>query len=422
MTHAVRYIDELKACSKVYLACSGGIDSMVLLHILKSNNISIHVLHANFRLRGTDSTKDASFVAAYCEKQKIPFTIQVLDVTKKKKNEQQSIQQLARDMRYKWFEECLDASPKSVLCTAHHADDSIEQMWIRMLSSGTLLTCQGIPAKRERIRRPMIDWSKSEMQKYALHHGISWREDASNVESKYTRNAIRLDLIPMMEKIDPRAKAASQRLMSEVARLHNECLIQIIKALGAEIREHHFFVDQQIWENALTVWKEVLLGYWKNSALGLSELDKLMQKGALGKFISFDDFYVLKEREGLWFGRHSLDEMTLIQVPKSLFKDAASKQKESSKHIDLSDKQTLMIRKIQSDDKLFLAHQNKYRSIKKIFNDQKWLHHRRKSAIGFFADGTLLTVFSLHDEKKLFGFQCNDDFFSKNLLEFVISK
>lgn len=418
----MRYIDELKSCSTVFLACSAGIDSMVLLYILNRKNIPVHVLHANFKLRGIDSDGDALFVAEYCKQYDIPFTIKDLDIVSQMKNKQQSIQQLARDLRYSWFEECLMASPQSLLCTAHHADDSHEQLWIRLLSSGSLLACQGIPAKRDQIRRPMIDWTKKEILKFAHDEGIHWREDASNKQTKYTRNAIRQDLIPMMEKIDPRAKTASHRLIREVARLQHECLIQIIQILGAEIRNYHFFIEQKRWEGALSIWKEVLLGFWKNSTLGLAEIEKLQQNGGLGKIVSFDDFYVMKEKEGLWFGRHSLDQIDTIHVDKIMLQNSTSVKTQKLNFIDLSDKTKLVIRKINATEKLFITHQNKYRDIKKVFNDQKWLHHRRKSAIGFFADNQLLFVFSIHDATALFNFKWNYNVLIKNMKDFVEMK
>lgn len=422
MTKTMRYIDELKTCSTVFLACSAGIDSMVLLYILSSENIPVHVLHANFKLRGVDSDSDALFLAEHCKQYGIPFTVKIIDVASQMKNNQQSIQQLARDLRYNWFEECLTASPKSLLCTAHHANDSIEQLWIRLLSSGSLLACQGIPAKRNRIRRPMIDWSKDEILKFAMQHSISWRDDASNTQTKYTRNAIRLDLIPVMEKIDPRAKTASQRLMREVARLQHECRTQITQILGADIREHQFFVDQKLWGNALTIWKEVLLAHWKNSTLGLAEIEKLQQNGGLGKIVSFDDFYVMKEMEGLWFGRHSKDIMKTIYLEKAAFQNIQANKKKPSNAFDISDKNTLVIRKINPGEQLFIPHQNKYRAVKKVFNDQKWLFHRRKSAIGFFADDVLVFVFSIHDATALFDFKWNYNFLTKNLKDFVEMK
>jgi tRNA(Ile)-lysidine synthetase-like protein len=418
----LRYIEALRSCPTVFLACSGGIDSMVLLHILQKEKVQLHVLHCNFKLRGKDSDNDAQFIENYCANHNITLSSKAFDVLGLKRNENQSIQKLARDLRYSWFETMLDTIPGSLLCTAHHFEDSHEQLWIRLLSSGNLLTCQGIPASRDRIHRPMIDMAKADIQTYAKKHALSWREDQSNFESKYTRNAIRIDLIPLMEKIDPRARSAAKKLMSEVERLQSECLLQINKHFGKEIRQHHFFISNDMWGDALTIWKEVLLAYWKNSAQGISEIDKLFEKGSVGKFVSFADFYVMREATGLWMGRHSLDNIAPLSIKFEKLLDGEVSENLSPNSYIFEDNEDLFLQAVQYKDVIFQPRKNNFRSVKKIFNDNSWMHHRRKSAIGLYQHSKLICLFSSHDSQVTFHFEWGNQFFSKNLSQIVAKK
>ncbi len=194
-----RYPDYQK--KKYLIAVSGGLDSMVLLDLMYRSKLNFYVAHCNFKLRGTDSDADEKLVKSTCKKLNIPYFIKKCPVTPGK-----NIQLEARKLRYEWFEKLMKENKLDFLLTAHHADDNLETFFINLLRKSGLGGLTGIP-ETDRMKRPLLSFFREELKKYALERNITWREDASNYQDKYLRNAIRLKVIPLLENIKPRAKA-----------------------------------------------------------------------------------------------------------------------------------------------------------------------------------------------------------------------
>lgn len=398
MMKKLLFLDELRAQSNVFVACSGGIDSMVLLHFLHGAGMAVHALHCNFQLRGDESDADETFVQACCENLHIPISIKRFDTNILKKNDAQSIQQLARDLRYSWFDELLENHPNSLLCTAHHRDDHEEQVWMRLLSSGRILDLGGILSQRDSIRRPLMNIAKIELFDYAEAHGISWREDESNSQTDYTRNKIRHDLNPVLQNIDSRHHAAALRLADEVQKIRKEGDQILRKNLGNTIAQGEFLVSSQFWENQLFLTKELLLETWRNSNTQLDEIERFYQHAKWGSRLELPDgYYIIRENKGLWFGQHALDEFQILEIhwteptkEKTYDVQQVDCQTEKIAHsINLTDR--LYIKPIDIGDELHFAN-GKIRKIKKVFNDEKWMHHERKKALGWYLNNKLIGI------------------------------
>lgn len=405
----LNFIDELRICSQVFVACSGGLDSIVLLDVLHKNGVRVTALHCNFGLRGSESDTDALFVKQYCEKQKISYEIKRFETNKFKKSETQSIQQLARDLRYNWFEELIQLNPGALLCTAHHHDDDMEQVMLRLLSSGRILDLGGIAQTRAYIRRPFLHLRKASLFEYAQENELVWREDSSNAEAHYTRNKIRLELIPLLREIDPRYENALTRLAHDVKQLRVEAEHLVDAFLKKENSRFEFFVPDFFWLNQLSIFKELFLERWKNSSVGAGAIDKLI-KAEPGKRVDFDDFYVLREKTSFWFGQHSKDEVKRHEIQLSHC-DRISDVEFELNHIEI-------IHNVKGNDKividvlspgavLFLPN-GKTRKIKQIFNDQQWTHCSRKKAAGVFINGKLVQVVDFIARRKIY-LQCENE-------------
>ena len=132
--------------SKLLIACSGGIDSMVLVHLLQLSNASIALAHCNFGLRAEESDQDALFVETYAKNNHLKLHSKRFDLTQHLETTGASTQMAARELRYRWFEELLESEPYDYLLTAHHRDDSIETFFINLTRGSGVRGLSGIPA------------------------------------------------------------------------------------------------------------------------------------------------------------------------------------------------------------------------------------------------------------------------------------
>ena len=187
----------------LFLAVSGGIDSVVLTDLFFKLNYKITVLHCNFSLRKEESDDDEEFVKSFCKANSIPVLVQKFDTAQFAKEYKLSIQVAARKLRYEWFYEQLNLKNFDFILTAHHLDDSLETFLIN-LSRGTGLDgLIGIPSQNDKIIRPLLPFSREEIELYAQENNISWREDSSNASDKYVRNKIRHSVVPILKEINP---------------------------------------------------------------------------------------------------------------------------------------------------------------------------------------------------------------------------
>ena len=198
------------------LACSAGVDSMVLFHTFLAHQLSFSVAHVNYKLRGEDSEADARMIRELCVLHRIPFHERTLDLGEQLRLEGGNLQQEARSIRYGFFKELMGEAPDVLIVTAHHQDDQIETFFLHLFRNSGLAGLAGMHELRGGILRPFLTIPKSEIIAYAQAHGIRWREDKSNADSKYQRNAIRLDVIPTLEKLNPSIK-------EHVLMLQNAC-------------------------------------------------------------------------------------------------------------------------------------------------------------------------------------------------------
>ncbi len=192
-----------KATDKILLAVSGGLDSMVMLHLFHQSGYSIAVAHCNFQLRGAESYGDEQFVKEQCDHLKIPFYSEQFDTNNYAWENSLSIQIAARQLRYAWFEELLEQERLDKLATAHHLNDSLETVLLNLCKGTGVQGLAGIPLENRFIIRPMLFASRTEIEAYATAEKIKWREDSSNLTDDYQRNFLRHQIIPLLKEINP---------------------------------------------------------------------------------------------------------------------------------------------------------------------------------------------------------------------------
>ena len=187
---------------KLLLATSGGIDSMVLLHLCHQMKLDVRVAHCNFQLRGDESDKDEEFVKMQCEMLNVLLYVNHFDTKKFAEKEKLSIQVVARNLRYEWFNSLLINNNYDYILTAHHLDDSLETFLINFTRGSGLDGLTGIPQQNGNVIRPLLPFSRNEIETFAKENNIQWREDSSNASDKYLRNKLRHDIIPVLKELN----------------------------------------------------------------------------------------------------------------------------------------------------------------------------------------------------------------------------
>ncbi len=212
-------------------AVSGGPDSMALLHLLwqmsKEKPMNVIAAHVNHRFRAAESAAEAEMVAGACRSWGIPLETAVMDLPAYIEETGMNAQAAAREKRYAFLKQTAAAHGAELLLLGHHADDQAETVLMRILRGTGVGGLAGIPFRRQEenleLIRPLLRITKKELLLYCRRNGVPYAVDSSNFSRKYFRNAVRLDLIPELKKINPRLEEALIRL-ADLAAADDDCL------------------------------------------------------------------------------------------------------------------------------------------------------------------------------------------------------
>ncbi|MDH3650494.1 MAG: tRNA lysidine(34) synthetase TilS [Saprospiraceae bacterium] len=188
------------ADTRTLVAVSGGMDSMVLLQLFIRAGFEIGVAHCNFHLRSKESDRDQQFVRDYCDHWQVPFYTTEFDTVSYAESHNLGIQAAARKLRYTWFESLANSKQYDVIATGHHADDQIETVLLNIGRGAGIAGLKGMAPKRGRIIRPLLGIRRNEIAEYATKNKISFREDGSNANNKYSRNYLRNKILPLVTR------------------------------------------------------------------------------------------------------------------------------------------------------------------------------------------------------------------------------
>jgi len=188
---------------KILLGLSGGIDSMVLAFLFKELGYNLVLAHVNFNLRGKQSDEDENFVTQWAQQNKLPLFRTSFDTNSLAKERKQSIEMVARDLRYSWFNELLVSNNFAYVAVAHHLNDNIETVLMNLSRGTGIAGLSGMEDVNGKVIRPLLIFSREEIEVFASEMNIDWREDLTNAEIIYKRNKIRHNLVPVFEELNP---------------------------------------------------------------------------------------------------------------------------------------------------------------------------------------------------------------------------
>ncbi len=205
---------------KVLVGVSGGPDSMALLHILLTSapglGIALHVAHLNHMIRGKAGKADEKFVVSFCKKHSIPVTVKTVDVPRLAREMKVSLEDAGRRARYDLFESLSEEIKAERIALGHNADDNVETALMRLISGAGARGLSGIPVRRGKIIRPLLDCSRAEIEAYCREKKLKFRIDLTNLDKKYLRNRIRHELIPYLIKLNPKVREAIRQAIEIV--------------------------------------------------------------------------------------------------------------------------------------------------------------------------------------------------------------
>ena len=192
--------------SCLILALSGGPDSVALLRMILDEGYNVEAAHCNFHLRGAESDRDEAFCKNLCEKLGVKLHLVHFDTKEFAQLRGISIEMAARELRYRWFTQLAQDTGAEGVCIAHHSDDQVETILLNMLRGTGLKGLLGMQRKNGIFLRPLLGVSRNEILQYLDAIGQDYVTDSTNLEDDAQRNKLRLDVIPLLEKVTPAAK------------------------------------------------------------------------------------------------------------------------------------------------------------------------------------------------------------------------
>jgi len=199
--------ESLRQGARLLIGVSGGVDSVVLLHLLcqlsSSRSLSLSAAHLDHAIR-PESGKDALFVEKLCGEWGVPLTVEQVDVPTLADATRQSLEMAAREARHEFLLRLAEERGADYIVLGHHRDDQAETFLLRLLRGSGLSGLSAMRHRRGRWLRPLLTVSREQVEAYALEKGLRWREDASNNDLRYLRNRVRHQLMPRLREFNPR--------------------------------------------------------------------------------------------------------------------------------------------------------------------------------------------------------------------------
>jgi len=280
------YISKLDLCnpdSRILLAVSGGIDSVVMAHLFVEAGYDCAIAHCNFQLRGEDSEQDQEFVETLAHYLEIAVYVKRFDVEAEMKEQGISLQMAARNLRYTWFEQVLLENELDLVATAHNKNDAVETFFLNLSRGSGIRGLKGIAPGRDKIIRPLLFASRSQIEHYQKTHKIEFREDRSNQETKYQRNKIRHDVLPVMEQINPgflEVMSGNMDRLGEVFEIYDRS-VQKVRAELFEKQEATIIIPMNKLKALapLATWLYELFSPYGFTRLQCEGIEKIMNSG-----------------------------------------------------------------------------------------------------------------------------------------------
>lgn len=399
----VKKYNMLSNGDRVLIGVSGGADSIALLEFFVSvkekYDLDICVAHIEHGIRGEDSVNDAEFVKNYCKKLGVNFYLKTIDAPNLAKKAKMGVEEYSRMARYDFFNtiEC------DKIATAHNLTDNIETLLFRLARGTGLKGACSIPAVRGKIIRPFIEVSSGEIRKWCNDNNIPYRVDCTNSDSAYSRNLIRLEILPLFEKLNANYQDNIENFISDV----NEDYAFIddyVKSIYPKIVKNNEIDLPKLNELDLSIKKRILIMFFDENGYSLnrihlqSVIDITLKSG---KSQIKENVFAISAKGKIRLAKfndlNKKDEFVTKILNIDEFKD---------KNIDFycdCDKivGNIIIRAKQAGDRIKPAGRNVSKTLKKLFNESAYPIEKRDKKIVVCDDLGIVGVIGLCADERV---------------------
>src|SRR5690554_1248461 len=409
-----------------WVACSGGVDSIVLLHLMleTKNKNEVGILHCNFHLREQSSNEDELFVRNLARELNVPIRVQDFDTKQYAKSHRLNTQLAARELRYNWFDQII-REEQAVVLLGHHYDDQLETFFLQLRRGGRVKGLSGMPEYRAGYLRPLLKHTKEELISLAHQHDWKWREDVTNASNDYTRNWYRNEVLPCL--MISLAHQHDWKWREDVTNASNDYtrnwyrneVLPCLQSEGFPIHEvvplMHSFQSVLCFLKSIKIPDSILIEDWKSypvwiqqhilSEQGLGEyaVDEIarLTKSEKGKFIGNDHAKVWNEGDALVFVKES-SQAVEYKLAISKHPTGTIKLNPSDLFLDTSKvKLPLTIRRWQAGDYFQPIGMKGLKSVGKFLRDRKVPAHQKEQVrILLDSENHILGVFGFGVDEK----------------------
>ncbi|MBM3403011.1 MAG: tRNA lysidine(34) synthetase TilS, partial [Bacteroidetes bacterium] len=306
----------------ILLAVSSGRDSILMAHLFKAAGYHFGIAHCNFNLRGSESELDEQFTMKLAKELEVPYYTCCFDTMAYATKNHISVQMAARDLRYNWLEKIRKEFNFQYIAVAHHQNDVIETMLLNLTRGTGISGLHGILPKKGKIIRPILFLSRDEIDQLVEQEGYTFREDSSNLSTKYLRNKIRLEIIPILKEINPALEQtfeANRKRFAELEILLDLQVHELKESLFIKMAEDEFVISIQELKK-LNPLNTLLYGLFHPYGFTETVLNDLVKgwDGNSGKVFCSSSHQLLMDRGRLILSRLNSD------VPEDVFIDPIS--------------------------------------------------------------------------------------------------
>ena len=373
--------------SKLLIAISGGIDSIVLTHLCYKTGLNIALAHCNFNLRGKESNEDEQFIVDLANSLDMEVFVQSFDTKTYVEENNLSVQVAARELRYDWFNELSEALEYNYILTAHQADDNLETFLINLSRGTGIEGLTGIPPINQKIIRPLLPFSRENIINYANENKLKWRDDSSNNETKYLRNKLRHQVIPKLKEINPvllsnfqttinHLKGTSEILDKHINQLKSELFIYEGDVIKISVNQLQKLNPQK--DYLYEIFKDFGFTEW-------NDVQSLLTSSS-GKQILSSTYRLIKHHEYLLISKHydntendiftiEKDEQCVLNPIPLSFTDVDHISEVNNQTIYIDKKKLnfpLIVRKRKEGDYFYPFGMKGKKKLSKFFKDEKY--------------------------------------------------